>query len=148
MQHSFRSESFFFQRLRNGPLTAFLRGECMAGQDMEKSDWVVAYRSVRGESALKESCKLTVPSIRAGDGTSLIRTAEVEPRESGVNRRHAHTGTRANRQLRRLVRTALWCTAVYFLSVAAIDGQVGASMRDSQTAKQCTAATDKAICPF
>jgi uncharacterized protein (DUF1330 family) len=42
---------------------------------------------VRDESALKEYGKLAVPAIQAGGGRSLIRTAEVEPRESGVDQR-------------------------------------------------------------
>jgi uncharacterized protein (DUF1330 family) len=54
---------------------------------MKKGYWVVAYRSIRDESALKEYGKLAVPAIQAGGGRSLIRTAEVEARESGVNQR-------------------------------------------------------------
>jgi uncharacterized protein (DUF1330 family) len=54
---------------------------------MKKGYWVVAYRSVLNESALKEYGKLAVPAIEAGGGRSLIRTSEVEPRESGMNQR-------------------------------------------------------------
>lgn len=54
---------------------------------MKKGYWVVAYRSVRDESALKEYGKLAVPAIQAGGGRSLIRTAEVDARESGINQR-------------------------------------------------------------
>ena len=54
---------------------------------MKKGYWVVAYRSVGDESTLKEYGKLAVPAIQAGGGRSLIRTAEVEARESGVNQR-------------------------------------------------------------
>ena len=59
----------------------------MEGKDVKKGYWVVAYRSVGDESALKEYGKLAVPAIQAGGGRSLIRTAEVEARESGVNQR-------------------------------------------------------------
>lgn len=54
---------------------------------MKKGYWVVAYRSVRDESALKEYGNLAVPAIQAGGGRSLIRTSEVEARESGMKQR-------------------------------------------------------------
>jgi uncharacterized protein (DUF1330 family) len=54
---------------------------------MKKGYWVVAYRSVLDESALKEYGKLAIPAIEAGGGKALIRTAEVESRESGMNQR-------------------------------------------------------------
>lgn len=55
---------------------------------MKKGYWVVAYRSVSDESALKEYGKLAIPAIEAGGGKALIRTADaIEPRESGLNQR-------------------------------------------------------------
>jgi uncharacterized protein (DUF1330 family) len=54
---------------------------------MKKGYWVVAYRSVLDESALKEYGKLAIPAIEAGGGKALIWTAEVESRESGMNQR-------------------------------------------------------------
>jgi uncharacterized protein (DUF1330 family) len=54
---------------------------------MKKGYWVVAYHSVLDQSALKEYGKLAVPAIEAGGGKTLIRTAEVESRESGMNQR-------------------------------------------------------------
>ena len=54
---------------------------------MKKGYWIVAYRSILDESALKEYGKLAVPAIEAGGGKALIRTSEVEPRESGMNQR-------------------------------------------------------------
>jgi uncharacterized protein (DUF1330 family) len=54
---------------------------------MKKGYWVVAYRSVLDESALKEYGKLAIPAIEAGGGKILIRTSAVEPRESGMNQR-------------------------------------------------------------
>jgi uncharacterized protein (DUF1330 family) len=55
---------------------------------MKKGYWVVAYRSVSDESALKEYGKLAIPAIQAGGGKSLIRTADaIEPRESGLKQR-------------------------------------------------------------
>jgi uncharacterized protein (DUF1330 family) len=54
---------------------------------MKKRYWVMAYRSVLDESALKEYGKLAIPAIEAGGGKALIRTAEVESRESGMNQR-------------------------------------------------------------
>jgi uncharacterized protein (DUF1330 family) len=54
---------------------------------MKKGYWVVAYRSVLDESALKEYGKLAIPAIEAGGGKALLRTAEVESRESGMNQR-------------------------------------------------------------
>ena len=54
---------------------------------MKKGYWIVAYRSILDESALKEYGKLAIPAIEAGGGKALIRTSEVEPRESGMNQR-------------------------------------------------------------
>ena len=53
---------------------------------MKKGYWVVAYRSV-DESAVKEYGKLAIPAIEAGGGKPLIRTTDVEARESGMNQR-------------------------------------------------------------
>jgi uncharacterized protein (DUF1330 family) len=88
IQHRFRTESFLFQWLRDGQLAA-LDGKKSAfkEEDMKKGYWVVAYLSVRNQSALKEYGKLAVPAIEAGGGRLLIRTSEVQPRESGVNQR-------------------------------------------------------------
>lgn len=54
---------------------------------MKKGYWVVAYRSISDETALKEYGKLAMPAIEAGGGKALIRTSEVETRESGINQR-------------------------------------------------------------
>lgn len=55
---------------------------------MKKGYWVVAYRSISDESALKEYGKLAIPAIDAGGGKALIRTADpIEPRESGLKQR-------------------------------------------------------------
>jgi uncharacterized protein (DUF1330 family) len=55
---------------------------------MKKGYWVVAYRSVSDESALKAYGKLAIPAIEAGGGKTLIRTADaIEPRESGLKQR-------------------------------------------------------------
>ncbi|HEX4227990.1 MAG TPA: DUF1330 domain-containing protein [Bryobacteraceae bacterium] len=54
---------------------------------MKKGYWVVAYRSVSDESALKEYGKLAIPAIQAGGGKAIIRTPNVEARESGINQR-------------------------------------------------------------
>jgi uncharacterized protein (DUF1330 family) len=55
---------------------------------MKKGYWVVAYRSVSDESALKKYGKLAIPAIEAGGGKALIRTADaIEPRESGLKQR-------------------------------------------------------------
>jgi uncharacterized protein (DUF1330 family) len=54
---------------------------------MKKGYWVVAYRSVLDESALKEYGKLAVPAIEAGGGKALVRTSDVESRELGMNQR-------------------------------------------------------------
>jgi uncharacterized protein (DUF1330 family) len=54
---------------------------------MKKGYWVVAYRAVLDESALKEYGKLAIPAIEAGGGRFLIRTTEVHAREFGVNQR-------------------------------------------------------------
>jgi uncharacterized protein (DUF1330 family) len=54
--------------------------------EMKRGYWVVAYRAV-DDSALKEYGKLAIPAIEAGGGKALIRTSEVQPRESGMNQR-------------------------------------------------------------
>ena len=54
---------------------------------MKKGYWVVAYRSIADPAVLQEYGKLAVPAIEAGGGKALIRTSEVEPRESGLNQR-------------------------------------------------------------
>ena len=62
-------------------------GENARGERMKKGYWVVTYRSVSDESALKEYGKLAIPAIEAGGGRPLIRTSDVESRESGMNQR-------------------------------------------------------------
>ena len=54
---------------------------------MKKGYWIVAYRSVSDESALKEYGKLAIPAIEAGGGRSLVRTVDVEAREAGMKQR-------------------------------------------------------------
>lgn len=54
---------------------------------MKKGYWIVAYRSLSDESVLKEYGKLAVPAIEAGGGKALIRTSDVQPRESGLQQR-------------------------------------------------------------
>ena len=55
---------------------------------MKKGYWVVAYRSVSDESALKEYGKLAIPAIEAAGGKAVIRTADaIEPREAGLKQR-------------------------------------------------------------
>jgi uncharacterized protein (DUF1330 family) len=55
---------------------------------MKKGYWVVAYRSVSDEAALKRYGELAIPAIEAGGGRALIRTADaLEPREAGLKER-------------------------------------------------------------
>jgi uncharacterized protein (DUF1330 family) len=54
---------------------------------MKNGYWVVAYRSVSDETALNEYGKLAIRAIEAGGGKALIRTSDVEARESGMNQR-------------------------------------------------------------
>jgi uncharacterized protein (DUF1330 family) len=54
---------------------------------VKKGYWIVAYRSVLDESALKEYGKLAFPAIEAGGGNALVRTSNVESRESGLKQR-------------------------------------------------------------
>lgn len=54
---------------------------------MKKGYWIVAYRSVSDESALKEYGKLALPAIEAGGGKLLIRTPHPEAREAGLDQR-------------------------------------------------------------
>jgi uncharacterized protein (DUF1330 family) len=52
-----------------------------------KGYWVVAYRSVSDEAALKKYGELAIPAIEAGGGKLFIRAANVEPREAGLRQR-------------------------------------------------------------
>ena len=55
---------------------------------MKKGYWIVAYRSISDQSALKDYGKLAVPAIEAGGGKVTVRTADgIEPRESGLQQR-------------------------------------------------------------
>ena len=54
---------------------------------MKKGYWVVAYRKVSDDSKLKEYGSLATAAIEAGGGKTLIRTADVEARESGLKQR-------------------------------------------------------------
>jgi len=55
---------------------------------MKKGYWVVSYRSVSDETALKKYGELALRAIEAGGGKTLVRTADaVEPREAGVKQR-------------------------------------------------------------
>lgn len=54
---------------------------------MKKGYWVVAYRAVLDESALKEYGKLAVPAIETGGGRFLIRATQVQAHEAAVNQR-------------------------------------------------------------
>lgn len=55
---------------------------------MNKGYWIVAYRSVSNDSALKNYGELAGPAIAAGGGKMLVRTADmIEPRESGLKQR-------------------------------------------------------------
>jgi len=55
---------------------------------MKKGYWLVAYRSISDESALKRYGELAILAIEAAGGKTLVRTAEaIEPRESGLKQR-------------------------------------------------------------
>jgi uncharacterized protein (DUF1330 family) len=55
---------------------------------MKKGYWVVAYRSISDESALKAYAALAVPAIQSFGGRSLTgATSQVEPHEAGLAQR-------------------------------------------------------------
>ena len=54
---------------------------------MKKGYWVVAYRAIHDEAALKEYGKLALPALEASGGKILIRTAEAHAHEAGLNQR-------------------------------------------------------------
>lgn len=54
---------------------------------VEKGYWVVAYRYVADEEALKKYGQLAIPAIEAGGGKLIIRSAEPEAKESGLKER-------------------------------------------------------------
>jgi len=55
---------------------------------MKKGYWIVAYRSVSDEAAIRAYGALAVPAIEAHGGRTIVRTAEaVEPRELGIKQR-------------------------------------------------------------
>jgi uncharacterized protein (DUF1330 family) len=55
---------------------------------MKKGYWVVAYRSISDESALKAYAALAVPAIQSFGGRSLTSsTSQVQPHEAGLRLR-------------------------------------------------------------
>ena len=55
---------------------------------MKKGYWIVAYRSVSNEAALREYGVLALAAIEAHGGRPVVRTADaIEPREAGLKQR-------------------------------------------------------------
>ena len=54
---------------------------------MKKGYWVVAYRSVSDESALKAYGALAVPAVQSFGGRLLVRSSSVKPYEAGLAQR-------------------------------------------------------------
>ena len=55
---------------------------------MKKGYWVVAYRSISDESALKAYAALAVPAVESFGGRFLTRgTSQVQPHEAGLKLR-------------------------------------------------------------
>jgi len=55
---------------------------------MKKGYWVVAYRSVSDDSALREYGKLAGPVVEANGGRALVRTSDaIECFEAGLKQR-------------------------------------------------------------
>jgi uncharacterized protein (DUF1330 family) len=55
---------------------------------MKKGYWIVCYRSVSDENALREYAALALVAIEAHGGRGLVRTSEaVEPHEAGIKQR-------------------------------------------------------------
>ena len=57
-------------------------------EDMKKGYWVVAYKSVSDESAMKAYAELAVPALESFGGRLLTRTSsKVHPHEAGLQER-------------------------------------------------------------
>jgi uncharacterized protein (DUF1330 family) len=55
---------------------------------MKKGYWIVCYRSVSDEAALREYGALALIAIEAHGGRALVRTADaIEPHEAGLKQR-------------------------------------------------------------
>jgi uncharacterized protein (DUF1330 family) len=55
---------------------------------MKKGYWIVAYRSISDETALKEYGKVALPAIQAAGGQAIVRTPDaIEPHEAGLKQR-------------------------------------------------------------
>jgi uncharacterized protein (DUF1330 family) len=54
---------------------------------MKKGYWVVTYRSVSDEAALREYARLADIAVAAGGGKNLVRTSDVRAFESGLRQR-------------------------------------------------------------
>jgi len=55
---------------------------------MKKGYWIVEYRSISDEAAIREYAALALPAIEAHGGRALVRTSEaIEPREAGLKQR-------------------------------------------------------------
>lgn len=55
---------------------------------MKKGYWIVDYRSITDEAAIRAYAALALPAIEAHGGRALVRTADaIEPREAGIKQR-------------------------------------------------------------
>jgi uncharacterized protein (DUF1330 family) len=55
---------------------------------MKKGYWMVAYRSISDDAAIKEYGKVAGPAIQVAGGKALVRTSDaVEPHEHGLKQR-------------------------------------------------------------
>lgn len=54
---------------------------------MKKGYWIVCYRSISDDAALREYAALAMAAIEAHGGKTIVRTSEVDPREAGLKQR-------------------------------------------------------------
>jgi uncharacterized protein (DUF1330 family) len=87
---------------------------------MNKGYWVVAYRSVSDESALKAYGKLAEVAIAANGGTILARTADaIEAHEAGLKQRTVIVEFPSFEQARRAHASEAYQAALRVLGTAA-----------------------------
>jgi uncharacterized protein (DUF1330 family) len=87
---------------------------------MNKGYWVVAYRSVSDESALKAYGKLAERAIAANGGTILVRTGDaIEAHEAGLKQRTVIVEFASFEQAQRVYASEAYQAALRALGTAA-----------------------------
>ena len=87
---------------------------------MKKGYWIVAYRSVSDEEAVRRYGALAVLAIEAHGGRTLVRTSDtIEPHESGLKQRTVVTEYESFAKAKEAYESEAYQTALKALDSAA-----------------------------